>query len=419
MPSPAPPPPGEVKPRSGLPRAVIALGWVSLLTDAASDMIYPLLPAFLFSLGGGAAALGWIEGLAEGVSALLKLASGRIADRIRNRTPLIALGYLIAALARPFYAIAAAPAHAVLIRIVDRIGKGLRGPPRDAMVADAVTRETRGVAFGFHRMMDNMGAVVGSLLAFGLLYFAKLDIRSIFLVSLIPGLLAVVVVLVVVREPRRALETGAGASAPREGEAPRPIEARSEPLPGSAKRYLAALFVFSLAGSGDLFLIRRLSDLGLRLELVPVAWVSLQLGKSLLNIPGGLASDRFGRRRVLAIAWLLYALTYGGFGLAGSWPLAWLLLGLYALHYGLAEGGQRALLAEYVPLTSRGRAYGVQLALEGAVVLPANVLFGLAYDKLGAETAFLAAGAVALAATALLVLIVPTPEAPGAEAPAL
>jgi MFS family permease len=181
------------------------------------------------------------------------------------------------------------------------------------------------------------------------------------------------------------------------------------PLPPAARRYLIVLGLFSLAGSGDLFLINRLSDLGLDKSLIPLAWISLQLGKGLLNVAGGRASDRYGRKRVLALAWLLYAITYAGFGLVHSWQLAWVMLGVYAIHYGLAEGGQKALLAEYVPAASRGRAFGAQLAIEGAVVLPANVLFGLAYARISPLVAFVATGVVALMATIALAWVPPPP----------
>ena len=378
-----------------LPQAVVALGWVSLLTDAASDMIYPLIPAFLLTLGAGAVAIGWLEGVAEAVGAVLKLVSGAAADRAPRRKPLVALGYGISALTRPVLALATLPLHAVLVRAVDRVGKGLRGPPRDAIVADAVSPERRGHAFGFHRMMDNSGAVVGGLLAFGLIRFFALPLRTIFAAAIVPGLAAVLVVLVFVREPpRRPVPApAANASAPR------------FPFPPAAIRYFAALAVFSLAGSGDMFLVLRLTDLGMATALVPIAWVSLQLGKALLNVPGGKAADRYGRRRVLVVGWVLYALSYAAFGLVHDWVAAWLVLGVYAFHYGLAEGGQRALLAEVVPPAARGRAYGVQLAIEGAVVLPANVAFGLVYAHLGAPTAFASAGVLALAGAALLATV--------------
>jgi MFS family permease len=383
---------------------VIALGWVSLLTDAASDMIYPLVPAFLLSLGGGAEALGWLEGIAELIAAVLKLGSGRISDRWKRRKPLIALGYGISALARPFYALAMIPLHAVLIRAGDRVGKGLRGPARDAMVADAVPAAERGNAFGFHRMMDNFGGVLGPILAFLLLRAVDLPLRTVFAASIVPGFASVLVILLFVKEPpRHAAPTAKPAAL---------VDAPPEsklPLPPAARRYLIVLGLFSLAGSGDLFLINRMSDLGLDKSLIPLAWISLQLGKGLLNVAGGRASDRYGRKRVLALAWLLYAITYAGFGLVHSWQLAWVMLGVYAIHYGLAEGGQKALLAEYVPASARGRAFGAQLAIEGAVVLPANVLFGLAYARISPLAAFVGTGVVALLATIALAWVPPPP----------
>ncbi len=385
-----------------LPRAVIALGWVSLLTDAASDMIYPLIPAFLLALGGGAVTLGWLEGVAEAVGAVLKLVSGAAADRVGSRKRLVALGYGVSAITRPLLALASQPFHAVLVRAVDRVGKGLRGPPRDAILAGAVSPERRGHAFGFHRMMDNLGAVVGGLLAFVLLRFFTVPLRTVFAAAIVPGLLAVLVILVFVREPPR---TVAAKAAPAAGEA-----APRLPFPPAAMRYFAAILVFSLAGSGDMFLILRLTDLGLDLALVPIAWVSLQLGKALLNVPGGKAANRFGRRRVLVLGWVLYALSYAAFGLVNGWIAGWLVLGLYACHYGLAEGGQRALLAEVVPQRALGRAYGVQLAVEGMVVLPANVLFGITYTHLGARVAFGAAAALALAGAVVLATVRPERE---------
>lgn len=376
-----------------LPRAVIALGWVSLLTDAASDMIYPLIPAFLLALGGGPAAIGWLEGIAEAVGAVLKLVSGAAADRTASRKRLVAAGYGLSSLTRPMLALATHPFHAVLVRAVDRVGKGLRGPPRDAILAAAVGLEQRGHAFGFHRMMDNAGAVVGGLGAFVLLRFFTLPLRTVFAAAIVPGLLAVLVVLLFVREPPRAPSIAHGVAAP---------AAAGVPFPPAATRYLVAVFVFSLAGAGDMFLVLRLTDLGLDAALVPIAWVSLQLGKALLNVPGGKASDRFGHRRVLVLGWVLYALSYAAFGLVRGWVAGWVLLGVYACYYGLAEGGQRALLAEIVPREAVGRAYGVQLAVEGGVVLPANVLFGLAYAHLGPGVAFGAAGALALVGAGVL-----------------
>jgi MFS family permease len=387
--------------RRPLPPAVIALGWVSLLTDAASDMIYPLLPAFLITLGGGAEALGWIEGVAEAVAAVVKIVAGRLGDRAARKKPLIAAGYGLSALARPLFALATSPVHAVFVRALDRVGKGLRGPPRDLVLAASVGAESRGAAFGFHRMMDNFGGVLGPMIAFTLLRAVDLPLRTVFAASIVPGLLAVVVILVFVREPPPRVEDAERAPAPATADLP----AKLAPLPPAARRYLAAVGLFSLAGSGDLFLLNRLTDLGMDRALVPVAWVSLQLGKGLLNVAGGRASDQFGRRPVLVTAWILYAISYAGFGLVGSWPLAWGVLVIYAFHYGFAEGGQRALLAELVPSAARGRAFGIQQAIEGLAVLPANVIFGLVYSRVSATAAFVGSAAIALCAAAALLTV--------------
>ncbi|HEY4119582.1 MAG TPA: MFS transporter [Byssovorax sp.] len=401
--------PGQLSPGAPpLPREVVALGWVSFFTDAASDMIYPLLPLFLIQLGGGAEALGWIEGVAEAVSAGVKLFAGRAVDRAGDKKRLVAVGYAVAALSRPLYALATTPVHAVFVRALDRVGKGLRGPPRDAILAGAAPPESRGRAFGFHRMMDNLGGVAGPLVAFALLRFARLPLRTVFALSLGPGLVSVAIVLLAVRRDAPTAPTGKAGAAPDLGAGPKGALSRG------AIGYFAALGVFSLAASGDIFLVRRLSDLGLDASLIPFAWLSLQLMKSALNMAGGRASDRFGRRRVLVLAWAIYAASYVAFGLAPSWPIAWAVLGLYALHYGLAEGGQRALVAEIVPLEARGRAFGVQLAVEGIMVLPANVVFGAVYDRIGPEAAFL--GAAAIAALGALALALAPIKIGGSEA---
>ena len=407
---------GDDRPASRpLPRAVIVLGWVSFFTDASADMIYPLVPAFLVSLGGGAMALGWLEGVAEAVSAAIKLWAGRRIDRTGHPKRFVVAGYGISALSRPLYALASAPIHAVLVRVADRVGKGLRGPPRDAMLAAVVDKESRGHAFGFHRMMDNFGGVAGPILAFFALRLAELPLRTVFLLSVFPGLVSVALAQFFLKEPALpARDVAAETKAPEDAAAAADIAAKgsladeeraaAHALPW---RFFVVTAVFTLAASGDLFLMRRLTELKMDVAYVPLAWVSLQLLKGLFNVPGGRASDRFGRRRVLAIAWLLYAVTYAGFGFAPTWWAAWLLIVPYALHYGLAEGGQRALLTDLVPKALRGRAFGIQLAIEGLFILPANVGFGFVADRFGPIPAFVAAGSCAALAALLLIAIVP------------
>lgn len=415
-----------------LPRAVIVLGWVSFFTDASADMVYPLVPAFLVSLGGGATALGWLEGVSEAVSAAIKLWAGHRVDRAAHPKRFVVAGYGLSMLARPLYALAAAPWHAVAVRVADRVGKGLRGPPRDAMLAAAVDPASRGHAFGFHRMMDNFGGVAGPLIAFVLLSLAELPLRTLFLLSVVPGLASVLIAQVFLKDmpsrderrdaPAPTEPAGAPATdASAEGKAPRQDGGASDGADRAASpralpwSFFGVTAVFTLAASGDLFLMRRLTDLGLHVAYVPVAWVSLQLMKGLFNVPGGRASDRYGRRRVLAVAWALYAVTYAAFGVVSTWWAAWMLIVPYALHYGLSEGAQRALLTDLAPARMRGRAFGMQLAIEGVFILPANVGFGWLYDRSGPVVAFAAAAACAALASGLLAAIVPdrAPEPAG------
>ncbi|MBK8252970.1 MAG: MFS transporter [Polyangiaceae bacterium] len=424
---------GSKKNVGPLPRAVIVLGWVSFFTDASADMIYPLVPAFLVSLGGGATALGWLEGVAEAVSAGIKLWAGRAIDKAQHPKRFVVLGYGISALSRPLYALASAPVHAVIVRVADRVGKGLRGPPRDALLAAAVSPEQRGHAFGYHRMMDNFGGVAGPILAFLALKIAELPLRQVFLWSVVPGLVSVLIAQVFLKGG--AIEERVNETAPGKGELGKDgkvegkvdgkVEGAGEPsqdkkvdesVNGKVSekgaiqvlpwRFLVVTGVFTLSASGDLFLMRRLTDLGMHVAYVPMAWVSLQLAKGLFNVPGGRASDRYGRRKVLAAAWALYALTYVAFGLVNVWWAAWALLLPYALHYGLAEGGQRALLTDLTPKEVRGRAFGVMLAMEGVLILPANVGFGMITDKIGSKEAFFAAGGFAALAALLLGMLV-------------
>lgn len=405
---------------------MILLGWVSLFTDLAADMVTPLMPALLASLGGGALALGALEGTAEAIAALSKLASGRLSDRSGARKPFVVGGYALAAVARPLYALATLPVHVIAVRALDRVGKGLRGPPRDALLASAVAPEARGHAFGFHRMMDNLGGVAGPLVAFALLYGAGLSLRWVLVLSLVPGLVSVALALAV-REPQ-ALE--APAQAPRDDagdgardgaqggahdgahdEARSGVSARGDQRAGRMSpalvRYLAATALFALAGSGDLLLVKRLTDLGLAPALAPLAWLTLQLGKSLLNVPGGKLADRLPRRDVVAAGWALYAAAYLGMGLVTSPWLGWGLFLVHALHYGLAEGSSRALVADLAPASLRGRAFGAQLALEGGLLLVANLLFGALYEHVSPRSAFVVSAALAGAATLALVALVP------------
>lgn len=383
----------------GLPVVVWGLGFVSLLTDAAADMVVPLLPALLAGVGGGAIALGVMEGVAELTSAALKVGSGAAVDRGRRAAPLVIIGYGVAAIARPLYAIASAPWHAIVLRSVDRAGKGLRSAPRDGILAASVGAKDRALAFGLHRGLDNLGAVVGGLLAFLLLGVAGLTVEQVLLLSVVPGLISTVIAAVVTRTSVVPLdaEPTAGAKTPT---SPPPA------VPASTRRALVVIGAFSLAASTDTFLIAHLQRQGLAVRWLPVAWISLQLAKALLNVPGGALADRIGPRKSIAIGWSVYALTYVLFAWSPNAIVTWCLFPLYGIFYGLTEGAEKALVADACPPLARGRAFGALAAITGVMLLPANVMFGVLYEQHPAW-AFGATAAVAAAAVLLLSLFTP------------
>jgi MFS family permease len=377
---------GDV-PKEGLPAVVTRLGWVSFFTDVAGDMIYPLLPAFLVSLGAGSMALGWVEGIAEATSALVKVWAGRVSDGAR-RKPFVVVGYGIATLARPLLSLAVAPWQVVAVRTTDRIGKGLRSAPRDAIVAGAVDPARRGLAYGYHQMMDNLGAVAGPVIAFGLARALGFSPRAIFACAIVPGLVAVATVIGIKEDPR----------APAARKSPESAKVR---LASPVKAYLVVVAIFTLGASADSFLLLRMLDLGLPVAYSPLVWLTLNATKAATNMPGGHLSDRMGRRKTLALAWFVYAAAYALFPLTRSVGLTWLLIAGYGVYYGLAEGGEKAILADLAPAEQRGRAFGLLHALTGAAVLPANALFGFLYARSPTVAFAVSAGFAFLAAVLL------------------
>ena len=381
-----------MKPR--LPAAIYAIGATSLLNDASSEMIFPLLPVFLSSvLGAGAATLGVIEGTADAAASLLKLASGALSDRMGRRKPLVVGGYALASLVRPLVAFAQTAGTVLAIRVTDRVGKGLRASPRDALIADAAPRELHGRAFGVHEAMDHAGAVVGPLVAY-LLLAIGLGLRSVFLLSALPAAVACLVVVVFVREaPSRPREPVAAAAAPT-------VPILNRPFLG----YLLATVIFALGNSSDAFLLLRVHDAGLPTQAAPLLWALHHVVKSTTSAKAGELADRLGRRRALAAGWIAYAAIYAGFAFARSgWSIASLFV-VYGLHFALVGGAQKALVADLVPVEARARGFGMYHLCVGLAALPASLLFGLLYQRLGPATAFLTGAGLALAAVTLLPL---------------
>jgi MFS family permease len=381
--------------RPTLGRNVLALGVVSFLTDVSSEMIYPLLPVFLTSvLGANASFIGAIEGAAETTAALLKLASGWWSDRVRRRKPLVLAGYALASAMRPLVAIATSATQVLGIRVADRVGKGLRNAPRDALIAESVDPSIRGRAFGFHRAADHAGGVVGPLIAFAVLTWHLAALRTVFWLAAIPGVLAVVVVAVAVRDIPRSSAGATTAASP---------DLR-QPLGSRFWRVLAVIFVFTLGNSTDAFLLLRANQLGVAVALAPILWAALHVVKSASSTPGGALSDRIGRRPTLIVGWLLYAAVYFGFALASTRWQAWALFGVYGIYFGLTEGAERALVADLVAPERRGTAFGWYNLAIGLGALPASLLFGWVWDRAGAARAFEMGASFALVAAIGLVV---------------
>jgi MFS family permease len=383
-----------------LPRNVKALGLVSLANDAGSDMVLPLLPAFVTQvLGLGPAFLGTLEGIAESTASILKLVAGWHSDRIRRRKAFALAGYGLSNLVRPLIGLATAGWHVLLLRFADRVGKGIRTSPRDAIVAAAVGPQQRGMAFGFHRAMDNLGATIGPLCAALLLWLFPGHLRTVLLLSVIPGVAAVLILATRVREARRE-------EAPPPAPAPAVPSALAGGVPAGAFRtYLAAVVLFTLGNSSDVFLALRAQELGVAVALVPVVWTVLNLVRAFTSTPGGQLSDRIGRRPSIIAGWLLYAAVYLGFGLARSAWQVWALFAVYGIYYGLVEGPERALVADLVASDQRGRAFGWFHLCVGIGALPASLIFGLVWRAHGAGPAFTFGAIMALAASAVLLSV--------------
>ncbi|HEX9484552.1 MAG TPA: MFS transporter [Gemmatimonadaceae bacterium] len=380
-----------------LGRNVFALAAVSFLTDVSSEMIYPLLPVFISTvLGANASFIGAIEGAAETTAALLKLASGWWSDRVQKRKPLVVFGYALASFMRPLVAIAQSATQVLLIRVADRVGKGLRNAPRDALIADSVDPSIRGKAFGFQRAGDHAGGVLGPLIAFAVLTWHWADMRTVFWLAAIPGVLAVLVVVFAVREVPRAVDsrTSSGPDL-------------TKPMSAAFWRVLAVILIFTLGNSTDAFLLLRANQLGVNVALAPILWAALHVVKSTSSTPGGALSDRVGRRATLVAGWVLYAVVYFGFAQATRAWHAWALFGVYGLFFGLTEGSERALVVDLVPRERRGTAFGWYNLAVGLGALPASLLFGYVWDHWSAGRAFEMGAAFAFVAALGLFVVLP------------
>lgn len=386
----------------GLPPNVLALSFVALLNDVSSEIIYPLLPVFLFlTLGASPLFIGLIEGFSESVASILKLFSGYFSDKFHTRKLPVFFGYSLAAIVRPLLAFVTTWPQVLVVRLTDRVGKGIRGAPRDALLAASVPVEKRGLAFGFNRAADHLGAVIGPIIAFVLLSFIASnpespnarDYQQVFLLASIPVVLGLFVLIFFVKEetkPVKDIETI-------------PIKFSLKEFDGNFKRFLLVIALFTLSNSTDAFLLLRAQQAGIAPAMLPLLWMVLHLSKVISSLIGGDLSDKIGRKKLIVAGWIVYALVYAGFAFVESPWQAWALFVIYGTYFGLTEGAEKALVADMVVDEKRGTAYGFYSLAFGITVFPASLLFGLLWTELGSTVAFLvSAGISLLAAGALL-----------------
>jgi MFS family permease len=392
-----------------LPRTVWLLGLVSLFNDSTSELVYPLVPLFLTSvLMAGPKALGLIEGVAEATASLLKLFSGVVMDRRGHAKGWVVAGYGLAALSRPLFYLAASWPAVLALRFADRVGKGLRTSPRDALLAGAVDDSRRGLAFGLHRAMDNAGAVIGPLLA-ALLLERGMALREVFLWAVVPGI-ATVALALAIKEPPSTRSAGRA-----------PFSWHLSGFPPAFRRYLLVLALFTLGNSSNMFLLLRAREVGLPEYQVPLIWALTSAVAMLLSTPLSALSDRLGRTRLILAGWAVYGLFYLALGLNGFHTLLlWPLFAAYGVFLAATEGAEKALVADLAPGAMLGTAYGWFNLTAGIMLLPASLLFGELYQQVGAPAAFAFSAVCALGAAILLPLwalagIPPHPSTPRSE----
>lgn len=408
----APPVTTSPLPRQRLPGTVIALGLVSLFADISSEMVYPLLPFFLSGvLGASTVAIGIIEGIAESTATTVNLFSGWLSDHIGKRKGLAMLGYTLAALMRPVVGISAIWQQVLGARFIDRVGKGIRTSPRDALVASSAPPELRGKAFGIQRSLDHTGAVLGPLVAMALLFLMTHSLmpekqpsadtahalRTIFKLAVIPGLIAVVILWFGVKE--KPPEPGAA----RKGLPT--ISFRS--LRGPFGVYCLVATLFAVGNSSNMFLLLRAQNLGLGTGLIPAAYVLMYIVAAILSTPAGILSDRLGRRGMLMAGFCVSALVYAGFGLTGHAALTWLLFAGYGLYIALTDGMQRAYAADLAPKEILGTAMGTFNAMTGIALLPASFIAGWLWNLTPTHAWPFWYGAVTSIAAAVLLFSLP------------
>lgn len=375
----------------GLSRNIFFTGITSFLTDTSTKMVYAVMPLFLMSLGATKTELSLIEGIAESTASLLKALSGWWSDKIGKNKPFMVIGYAFTALLSPLFALAVTPLQVLAIRFTERVGKGIRTAPRDSLIAGSSDEKTRGKGFGFHKAMDNSGAIAGPLLAFAVLALFPADYRKIFVISAIPGILGVIMLVAFVKEAKR-----------RKSEMPGKIR-----LHDFSKRYyafLAIVFLFTLGNSTDALLLIKASDVGISDTFIPIMYLVFNAVSVLFSIPAGMLSDKIGRERLIIFGYLLYSLIYFGFGRTQSEITVILLFAFYGLYSAATDGVQKALVSDLIDPNKRGTGLGLYNCIIGITLLPASVIAGLLYDHVNNSAPFYYGSVMAMIAALLMMV---------------
>ena len=400
----------------GLERNVFFAGLVSFFMDFGSEMIYPLVPIFLSSvLGVNKSVIGLIEGIAESTASLLKVFSGWFSDRIGKRKILLIVGYGISTLSRPIIALSTLWGHVLAFRFTDRFGKGVRGAPRDAIIAESTEYKDLGRSFGFHRGMDTLGAVIGPAIAFILLSLFTGNYRLVFWLSIIPGIIAMLIIVFLIKEQkgkRAEIQESDASGLLAPGESLRRPAFRAN-FDWRFKAFVAIATLFAIGNSSDMFLILKATDTGIKETQIPIIYLCFNLVYALTAIPAGILSDRIGRKRIILAGFILFGFIYWGFASASEQKHIWGLFLLYGVFMGLTEGIQKAYLGTIIPDKFRATGYGVFNTFTGLAIFPASVVAGWLWDKYGSHATFYYGSITAFLSAFLFILFIITARRKG------
>ena len=372
----------------GFNRNIFFVGLVSLLTDTSTKMVYSIMPMFLMSIGASKTTLSVIEGIAESTAALVKTASGFFSDRIGRNKPFMVVGYAITAIITPGYAAVTSPLQVLALRFVERFGKGVRTAPRDSLVAGSATSGNLGRSFGLHKAMDNSGAIIGPLIAFGLIAALGENYRMIFILSAIPAVLGVLTIIGLIRDAKKPAESLYR-------------KFRFRDFPKKFYLLLAIIFLFTLGNSTDALLIVKANEVGIKIAYIPLVYLIFNAVSVLLAIPIGSISDKVGRERILVFGYLVYAVVYLGFGYTTDVRVIVGLFATYGLYSACTDGIQKAFVSEMLDKNKQGTGLGIYNALLGITLLPASIIAGVLYDKVNNRVPFYFGAATAILAAVL------------------